>query len=270
MRLILVQPQLRADPAADNLEIVLAAIRAARVEVDDADILLLPEAVARRSEPYEHDIVALATSLGCHVVGGSHRSSRNGGVVNAGIAVDGSGTLIGRYEKLRPYAEERADVEPGAALGEITIAGRNVLVLICADFWFADLFQRATSLPDLILVPALSVTRKSTPDYSRALWRHLAVARAYEFGVYVGISDWGYPSQLPARFACGVGGFADPTAVDPQRFFTPVGAADVGVYHLDFAALQEFRHDRMQRGFFWKRADGSSIGRPRLGSKGSP
>jgi hypothetical protein len=96
------------------------------------------------------------------------------------------------------------------------------------------------------------VTRKPSPEYSRTLWRHLAVARAYEFGAYIGISDWGYPSQLPTQFACGVGGVADPTTNVPERFFTPMGAHSVAVHALDFGALEGLRRDRSARGFFWK------------------
>src|SRR6185295_17270836 len=184
--------------------------------------------------------------------GGSHHERRSGSAVNAGVVADPSGSIVGRYEKLRPYALERQFVEPGTALGEIAIGGRNVLILICADFWFVDLVLRASRAPDLVLVPALSVTRKSSPDYSRALWRHLAISRAYEFGVFVGVSDWAYPSELPILFTAGAGGFADPTAVDPERFFTPIGVAGVAVHELDFAALDAFRKDRVGRGFFWK------------------
>ena len=102
----------------------------------------------------------------------------------------------------------------------------------------------------------LSVTRKPTPDYSRTLWQHLAVARAYEFGCYVGISDWGHPSELPLLFSNGVAGFADPTLIDPSRFFQPVGEAAVRAYPIDLDALDAFRKDRQDRGFFWKPVDG--------------
>jgi omega-amidase len=254
MKLILVQPQLRVDEGADNIGTIRDALAAARVDFAANDIVVLPEGVDRREHGYEADVAALARSLGCHVVGGSRRELVGDGTVNAGIVFDNRGVALGRYEKLRPYASERQMVRAGATLGEFTIGGRNVLVLICADFWFADLFQRAVRLPDLIVVAALSVTRKPTPDYSRTLWRHLAVARAYEFGVYVGISDWGHPSGLDGGFPCGVGGFADPTATAPERFFTPIGNRDVAVYEVDFAALDTFRHDRASRGFFWKSA----------------
>src|SRR5204862_2676915 len=144
---------------------------------------------------------------------------------------------------------ERRLVRDGRSLGEFIVAGRRVLVLVCADFWFSDVFYRASGLPDLILVPAFSVSRKPTPDYSRALWRHLAVARAYEFGAYVGISDWMHSSEWPT--ASGVSGLADPTAVEPDEMFVPTGGP-VRAYDLDWGKLDEFRRDRVSRGFFWK------------------
>lgn len=254
MKLVLLQPQLGYSDE-DNLGRIKSALSSAPAELAHDDIVLLPE----RFEPmgtrtgYEQEMSELARSLGCHVVGGSHHEERASGAVNSGLVLDPEGRVVGRYDKQRPYANERSWVGPGNELGEIEIAGRRVLVLICADFWFSDLFARAERLPDLVLVPALSVTRKSTPDYSRALWRHLAVARAYEFGAFVGVSDWGYPSRLPELSASGVGGFADPTLVEPARLFAPIGDRAVAVHELDFDKLAAFRQDRVERGFFWKK-----------------
>ena len=138
----------------------------------------------------------------------------------------------------------------GHKLGEFCIAGRKVAVLVCADFWFSDLFDRLEQLPDLVLVPALSVTRKSTPDYSRSLWRHLAIARAYEFGVYIGVSDWSAASELGNLRTAGASGLADPTQTNPAEFFTPLDG-DLQVFELDFNELERFRQDRRERGFFW-------------------
>jgi predicted amidohydrolase len=254
MRLGLVQPALRAAPDADNLRVIRTVVDQADVRLGADDVLLLPEHVTPtpQAEPYEREIGALARALGCHVVGGSQHQQRATGVVNAGVVCDPAGGVVGRYEKLRPYATERELVEPGRHLGEITIAGRRLLVLVCADFWFADVIHSATRLPDVVLVPALSVTRKRTPDYSRALWRHLAVARAYEYGVYVGISDWAHESELPLLRASGVGGLADPTATEPDQLFRGIGRTGLAVFDLDFHRLEAFRNDRRQRGFFWK------------------
>lgn len=112
--------------------------------------------------------------------------------------------------------------------------------------------MKATKLPDVILVPSLSVSRKPKGEYSRSLWHHLAISRAYEFGVYVGISDWGEQSTLPKYRTCGVGGFADPTLLNPDQFFQPIDEKGISIYKLNFKALESFREDRRQRGFFWK------------------
>ena len=254
MRLLLVQPRLRAAPDADNLETVRRLVGSSGISVAPDDVLLLPEHVVPRgsAEAYERAIGDLARALGCHVVGGSHHQARADGVINAGVTCAPDGGAVGRYEKVRPYAGERESVRPGRSIGELTIAGRRILVLVCADFWFADVILGATALPDLLLVPALSVTRKPTPEYSRALWRHLAVSRAYEYGVYVGISDWAHDSKLPVLAAAGVAGFADPTVTDPEQLFRPLGGSRLMVHELDFDRLEAFRRDRRSRGFFWK------------------
>jgi predicted amidohydrolase len=255
MRLVLTQPQLEHGPSASNLERIVRLLDGAALELTAEDILLLPEHFHFGTEraAYEADVIDLAGRLGCHVIGGSHHEQRPVGNVNSGVIADPAGNIVGRYEKLRPYAAERQWVSPGSVLGEVSVAGCNVLVLVCADFWFSDLWPRATRLPDLVCVPALSVTRKPAPDYSRSLWRHLAIARAYEFGTYVGISDWAHPSALPLSFASGVGGFADPTPHDEARMFTPIGDTGVTTVSVDLPALEAFRRDRMERGFFWKR-----------------
>lgn len=255
MKLVLVQTHFSYDVSAENAAVIRRVLEPLARSLSRDDLVLLPEHYDLRPSraDYENDVRALARTLGCHVVGGSHHEQRDGQRVNAGVVSNPSGQLLARYEKLRPYAGERTLVEPGTALGELTIAGKRLLILVCADFWFSDLFHRTTELPDLVLVPAHSVTRKPAPDYSRALWRHLAVARAYEFGVYVGVSDWAaergpLPVGLPAS---GVGGFADPTQVDPDALYTPI-RGDAQIYELDFTALEAFRKDRYARGFFWR------------------
>jgi predicted amidohydrolase len=256
MKLVLVQPRLSYDPQGDNLGLIQRVLEPFASTLEREDIVLLPEHFDLRPSrsDYELGIRSLARSLGCHIIGGSHHEQRDGRRFNAGVVSDPSGQLLASYEKLRPYAAEREYVEPGTALGELKIAGKRLLVLVCADFWFSDLFHRTTELPDLVLVPAHSVTRKPTPEYSRALWRHLAVARAYEFGVYVGVSDWAsQPAPAPFLPAAGVGGFADPTQIDPASLYVPISGA-VHMYPLDFAALEAFRADRYGRGFFWRPA----------------
>nr|PZN25964.1 MAG: hypothetical protein DIU78_09035 [Pseudomonadota bacterium] len=254
MKIWLVQPALRHEPSDHNLEVIRGHLRAVRADIAPEDIVLLPERFELREHGtlYEDAMVELARELGCTIIAGSHREPRGASAVNTGLVIDGAGTILGRYEKLRPYGAERQWVTPGTLLGEITIASRRVLVLVCADFWFVDLVLRASAPPDLIAVPALSVTRQSTPDYSRALWRHLAVARAYEFGSFVAVSDWSHRSALPLLAPAGVAGFADPTPRDPERLFQPLGERPVAAFELDFEALERFRADRRSRGFYFR------------------
>jgi predicted amidohydrolase len=255
VRLILTQPQLSFAPGADNVAAVRSTLDAAHIGPHPEDILVLPEHHHQGTDraAYEAEVSALAKSLGSAVIGGSQHEQRGTVRVHRGVAANAEGEIIGSYEKLRPYANERAFVEPGQTLGELEVNGRRVLVLICADFWFSDLTTRASRQPDMILIPALSVSRKPTPDYSRAMWRHLAVARAYELGAYVGVSDWGHPSELPMLASSGVAGFADPTMVEPELLFQPVENGGAGAFPLDFVALEAFRADRRARGFFWMR-----------------
>lgn len=259
MKLVLIKPQLAFSPDADNLGTVERLLQPHAHTLSPLDVVLLPEhvVIGADREGYERGICSLAQSLGCHVVGGSHHEQRAGERINAGIVSDHSGRILGEYEKLRPYADERQRVKRGDVLGEFAIGRCRILVLICADFWFSDVFHRTQALPDLVLVPAHSVSRKPEPTYSRELWRHLAVARAYEFGVYVGVSDWAY-ARTPGHPVApsGVSGFADPTTTDAEAFFQPVEDA-VRVYTLDFDALDAFRRDRRNRGFFWKEPDGT-------------
>jgi predicted amidohydrolase len=254
VRLILIQPELSAAPEADNFAAVRRTLDRGSIAPSAEDLLLLPERVTAADSRAEYlgALGVLAREVGCSVIGGSHHQRRAAAWVNAGAAVDASGNVLGEYEKVRPYANERASVVPGRAPGQLEIGGRRVLVLICADFWFSDLFERATALPDIVLVPALSVSRKPSPDYSRALWRHLAVARAYEFGCFVGVSDWGHGSTLPFLAASGVGGLANPSTTDPEQLFRPIATDGASVFELDFDALDAFREDRRARGFFWK------------------
>jgi predicted amidohydrolase len=254
MRLVLIEPTLDHVPDANNAGRVLDALESSAVACEWQDVLVLPERfhLSTDKRRYLEDVRRIARAAGCHVIGGSHHEAREDGTVNAGVAVDPDGAIIGTYEKVRPYAAERQWVRPGTHAGALTIAGRIVLVLVCADFWYVDLALRAPEAPDLIVVPALSVSRKATPDYSRALWRHLCIARAYELGAFVGVSDWAVDSSLPVLSASGVSGFADPTVIDPDGFFVPVAPARARTFALDFEALAAFRADRAARGFFWK------------------
>lgn len=258
MKLLLVNPRLVVGAEDANLRTVRALLAPFRGSVGANDLTLLPEHHYFGAwDAYLDDMRELAAWLGATLVAGSMHRQVGATRLNTGAVLAPDGTLVTLYEKLRPYAKEREHVTPGSARGSFTIQGRRVAVMICADFWFTDLFL-SQPMPDLVLVPALSVTRKPTPEYSRALWRHTAVARAYEYGVFVGISDWAHDSALPEQHTSGVAGFADPTPSDPAQLFQPV--AETALVDLDFSRLDAFRADRRARGFFWEGPQGDAGG----------
>lgn len=249
MKLLLVNPVLVAGAREANLATLRGLLTPFRGRLGPGDLALLPEHHYFGAwDAYVADMSDLAVWLGSMLVAGSTHRRLGATRVNTGAVFSSTGAQVTLFEKLRPYAAEREHVSPGTARGSLEVEGRRVALMICADFWFTDLFV-SQPMPDLVLVPALSVTRKPTPEYSRTLWRHTAVARAYEYGVFVGISDWGAESQLPIQRTSGVSGFADPTATDPERLFRNV--ADAELIELDFSRLDAFRADRRARGFFW-------------------
>jgi predicted amidohydrolase len=254
MNLVLLQPILSAFKTQGNLKVIESLLEKIAGRIQQDDIVLLPEHFTfdDDKESYVAFLRTLARTAGCTIVGGSHHRDVNGKRINIGNVIDAHGNEIGSYEKLRPYFNEQNHVVPGERFGELRINGKNVLIVICADFWYSDILLKATVLPDIILVPSLSVSRKPAAEYSRSLWHHLAISRAYEFGVYVGISDWGEDSSLPTHRTCGVGGFANPTLVKPGEFFQPISQEGISMFTLDFNALDQFRADRRMRGFFWK------------------
>jgi predicted amidohydrolase len=257
MRLVLVQPVLAL--AGDNARRIessvdaLLARQSGPPRLATTDLLVLPEhwCLDERPDVYERQVQALALGYGCHVVGGSHHVVRDRRRYNRGVVMAPDGTVLAEYDKLRPYGRELESISSGSLYGSFELDGHSVLVLLCADFWFFDLVQRAPRVPELICVPALSVSRKPTPDYSRALWQHMAVARGYELACYVGVADWAHDSELPTLRSSGVSGFVDPTVTVPDSMFRRV-TESAALFELDFDALTALRQDRRAQGFLWQ------------------
>lgn len=251
MKLGLVNARLTAGASAENLSALERLLGSWHGALGPNDLVVLPEHHYFGDwHAYRAEMQRLAVGLGCTLVAGSAHRPEGAHRVNSGLVLSPQGDVVASYDKLRPYAAERGWVEPGTTLGSFDLGGRRISVMICADFWFTDLFLRQRALPDLVVVPALSVTRKPEARYSKTLWRHTAVARAYEYGVFVGISDWAESSDLSGARASGVAGFADPTQVDPKRLFREVDTT--ALIDLDFSHIDAFRADRRARGFFWE------------------
>ena len=250
MRLLLTQ--LDADPSAglDNLDHVE---RCLPTDVSHSDVLLLPELFggAVDSRSYEARLQRFAAEVGCHVVSGSHHAPTGDDLTNAGSIIDPSGDVVDRYGKRRPYGSEQhtvtADWETGP--GRLRIDGREVVVVVCADFWFSEFLHELDPEPDVMLVPAFSISQKPTPDHARSLWTHMTASRAYEFSAFIGVSDWAHPIAWDGLASSGVAGFADPNPTLDRAHFHPAAPTGITVVELDFERLDDLRQNRTARGF---------------------
>lgn len=77
------------------------------------------------------------------------------------------------------------------------------------------------------------------------MWR----LRAYEFAVFVGISEWAYPVAWRGRPSSDVAGFAHPNPIEVAGLYRALGQRRVRAFELDMAALPDLRANRNQRGF---------------------
>lgn len=232
---------------------LLRAIDKCRFSVSRDDILLLPELVGGECGQGEYLKLSanLARRIGCYVVAGSYHDRAGRHFRNRGAVANPDGVIISRYEKQRPYGiESQMGVLPGKSVGTFDAAGLRVLVMICADFWYsAVLLGHLAPRPDMILVPTLSISRRPSPRVARSLWKSMAVARAYEFGVYVGISDWAYPAEYHGLRASSVAGFADPRASIRGGFFSSLGKRAIADYDVQLNRLRALREHRSAHSF---------------------
>lgn len=250
MKLFLTQLSAYSHEFTRNFERVRRLVEPSRSKFESNDVLLLPELVGGESDraQYENFTGDLARGLGCYVVAGSHHEQRHR--VNGGAVADPSGKIISHYEKLRPYGvESKLGIVPGSLTGQFEIDGCRVLVLICADFWYSVFLSRLKVRPDVILVPTFLISSRATPHAARSLWKSMAVARAYEFGVYVGISDWGYPCEYHGLKSSSVAGLADPRSRTHDGFFSNLGRRRIDRFTVDLERVRELRQHRSNHAF---------------------
>lgn len=242
MRILLVQPPHWSPDGHANFDAIERLVTGR-----SGDLMLLPE-LAGASLPradYLARVRELATGARMAVVGGSHYD----GPVNRGAAFDAGGRLLAEYAKVHPYGlEVRAGVVPGRSGDGFELHGRRLHVLLCADLWYSASLAGRDGL-DAVLVPAFSVTRWDGPAPARELWRHMTVARAYEFMTYVAVSDWHHETTYHGHPCAGVTGLANPCPETHEGFFTAATGDPVSAHDLDFARLEAFRGDRDERGF---------------------
>ena len=249
---------LELDPRSStaNIDRLARAAAAAGDAADPAErrIAVLPERWWRDDDEaaYRAAVRELARLWDGWIVGGSMHAERDDGTTrNVGLLVAPDGTERGTYEKRHPFAAEAlAGVVAGAGPATFDAAGVRVVAAICADLFDPALFRGAG--PDdavAILVCAASTSRKPDPAFARALWTHVAVARAWERNAHVVIGDWGHAPHLPGVRTCGVSGHADPSRELPPFFApTPTPAA---WFRLPLEPLARLRRDRLSRNFLW-------------------
>lgn len=216
------------------------------------DAILLPELVGEgyTTKDYRMAVSDMARGFDCHVIGGSHFDNASGQAVNAGIVVDPSGDIIAHYDKANPYGRERDMSRAGSKAGaSFRIGGVDCFVSVCADFWHTETYRHLEVPPDVIFVPALSVSRKSTPDMARARWRHAMIARAFEQAAYIAVSDWAYPVSGGDHPSSGVAGLAHPEPETTKGLLRLLGRSKVGIFDIDLNAARLLRADQKSRGF---------------------
>jgi hypothetical protein len=87
----------------------------------------------------------------------------------------------------------------------------------------------------------------------------MAIARAYEFSVYVGISDWAYPCDYHGLRSSSVAGLAEPRPRNSNGFFARISERQLAAYEIDLPRLRELRRYRNEHGFL---SDETLIGDP--------
>jgi len=257
VKLLLTQLPTRLDDGRRNFDAVERILERYPAMAADADLLVLPELIGCEisDAEYERSVRDLARRAGCYVVGGTHHSKRGRSVVNRGAVSDPAGSIVAEYEKMRPYGvEAKLGVKPGTRAGSFRLRGRTVAVFVCSDFWYSESFLHdGTRPPDMVVVTALSITQRPSPMLARTLWKHMAVARAYEFAAYVGVSDWRTGCTYGGQPSCGVAGLANPRPFGREGFFSALNRGSLALHELNFERLEGLRTSRSARGFPWKR-----------------
>jgi predicted amidohydrolase len=195
VRVAVAQLEVGTDREA-NRAAAVAAVDAAAAR--SADLVVLPEYAAaydrhgvggHLAEPLEGPFVTAlrerAAATGVAVLAGTSLPATDPGrAVNAVVAVDGDGQLVGAYRKVHLYdafgTRESDVLEAGAADAPplvMTVVGLTFGVLTCYDLRFPESARRLVDAgAQVLVVPAAWVDG----PLKAMQWRALAVARAIE------------------------------------------------------------------------------------------
>jgi predicted amidohydrolase len=197
VRVTIAQIEVSNDHAANLLVVRSVFTEAQRLQ---ADLLVLPEYASgfdprgvgiEHAEPLDGPFVTTlqrwAAETGVAVIAGTTLPGAGTGTtraVNAVVAVDGGGHLVGVYRKVHLYDafghRESDRLEPGpvdAAPTTMTVGGLTFGVMTCYDLRFPESARRLVDAgADVLVVPAAWAAGDLKADH----WRTLARARAIE------------------------------------------------------------------------------------------
>lgn len=201
VRVTIAQIEVSNDHAANLLVVRSAFTEAQRLQ---ADLLVLPEYASgfdprgvgiEHAEPLDGPFVTTlqrwAAETGVAVIAGTTLPGSGSGTgtgttraVNAVVAIDGGGHLVGVYRKVHLYDafghRESDRLEPGPVDVDpttMTVGGLTFGVMTCYDLRFPESARRLVDAgADVLVVPAAWAAGDLKADH----WRTLARARAIE------------------------------------------------------------------------------------------
>ena len=199
VRVTIAQIEVSNDHAANLLVVRSAFAEAGRLS---ADLLVLPEYASgfdprgvgiEHAEPLDGPFVTTlqrwAAETGVAVIAGTTLPGTGAGTgttraVNAVVAIDAGGHLVGVYRKVHLYDafghRESDRLEPGpvdAPPTTMTVGGLTFGVMTCYDLRFPEAARRLVDAgADVLVVPAAWAAGELKADH----WRTLARARAIE------------------------------------------------------------------------------------------
>ena len=258
VRVTLGQLSVGADHAA-NLQQALAAVDVAAEH--GADLLVLPEYASAfdprgvrpaQAEPLGGPFVQAlrrrAAATGVAVIAGTTLpGTGTDRAVNAVVAVDAAGALVGVYRKVHLYdafgQRESDRLEPGPADTPplvLDVAGLRFAVMTCYDLRFPEMARRLVDAGGQVLVvPAAWAAGPLKAEH----WRALAVARAIEnTSALIGVGQAG-PGVVGRSLVVGAdGGVQLELAAGPEVVTTDVDGRAVAAVRARNPSLANRRY----------------------------
>ncbi|WP_174614391.1 carbon-nitrogen family hydrolase [Virgibacillus ihumii] len=143
----------------------------------------LPQYADSDGEPTSTFLCDLAKKHDVNIIGGSFANKKNEKIYNSSIAIDRSGTVVYRYDKIHlvPMLDEPTYLAGGENHAEVfELAGVKMGLIICYDLRFPEL-MRKLALGGAQVVHVVA----EWPAARKEHWRILQQARAIENQMFV-------------------------------------------------------------------------------------